>query len=80
MAQEQTKPVKLQVNNSGAWKNVLRFDAADDAVAAQVMEAAATLGQIGRMTWRICVDDSLDLVLMTWTEAKGWTAWPKRRR
>lgn len=68
------KPVKLQLNNSGAWKDVIRFDAADDAVCAQVMEAAEALGQVGKVTWRVCVDDGSQDVLMHWSAAEGWRA------
>jgi hypothetical protein len=68
------KPVKLQVNNSGAWTDVLRFDAADELACSEVMEAAAALGRLGGGTWRVCMADSLQQVLLHWTAAKGWEA------
>jgi hypothetical protein len=67
-----TKPVKLQVNNSGAWKNVIRFDAADEVACAEAMDAAEKLGSIGDVTWRVCIDDAMDVVLMRWSSATGW--------
>lgn len=70
-----SKPVKLQVNNSGAWKDVVRFDAGDHVASSEVMEAAATLGRIAdRTTWRICTDDGLQSVLMHWSVKHGWKA------
>lgn len=73
MSTTRTKPVKLQINDSGSWRNVIRFDAADDQVAAQVMEAAATLGHASeRTTFRIAIDDCLSTTLMRWSREKGW--------
>jgi hypothetical protein len=66
------KPVKLQVNNSGAWKDVVRFDAADAVVSGEVMDAAATLGRIGGVSWRVCTADALQLSLMYWSAEHGW--------
>lgn len=73
MKSTRPKPVKLQVNDSGSWRNVIRFDAANDQVAAQVMEAAAMLGHAcERTTFRIAIDDSLSTVLMHWSREKCW--------
>ncbi len=75
----QAKPVKLQVNNSGAWKDVVRFDA-DDAIAQdKVMAAVESLGTVNPdIKWRICTADSLQAVLMIWSAAKGWKTWKDR--
>lgn len=35
------KPVRLELNNSGAWKVLGRFDAADDEQTSLVLDAAA---------------------------------------
>jgi hypothetical protein len=74
-ASEATRPVKLQVNTSGAWKDVVRFDAGDDAAAAKVMEAAATLGEInaGGVTFRIASDETHPFVLSRWSKTNGWS-------
>jgi hypothetical protein len=71
---EVTRPVKLQVNTSGAWKDVVRFDAGNDVAASSVMEAAKTLGEIndGRITFRIASDEPLPFVLSRWSKADGW--------
>ncbi|SDO77566.1 hypothetical protein SAMN05216303_102324 [Rhodoferax sp. OV413] len=73
MSATRTKPVKLQVNDSGSWRNVIRFDAADDAQCVAITEAAATLGRAAsRATFRIAMDDALQLPLLHWTREKGW--------
>jgi len=43
MPNQAKKPVKLQINNSGAWKDVVFFDADDDDRSLQIMMAAARL-------------------------------------
>lgn len=71
-----TKPVALQVNNSGAWKSVIRFDAGENLESSQVMEAAETLARIdGKCTFRIVANDGLQLVLMHCTAKDGWKPW-----
>ena len=37
------RPVQLQINNSGAWKLLGRFDAADDEQTSLVLDAAEEL-------------------------------------
>ena len=68
------RPIKLQLNNSGAWKDVTHFDASDDAVGQQVLDAADTLGRINahRVTYRLVTEDALPAVLMTWNKDVGW--------
>lgn len=68
------KPVKLQANTSGAWKDVVRFDAADEQATAEVMDAAATLGRIsaGDTTFRLVIDDGFGMPLYRWASANGW--------
>lgn len=68
-----SKPVKLQVNDSGSWRNVIRFDAAHDMQCAEVLAAAEMLGKAAqRSTFRVAMDDALQLPLMYWTREKGW--------
>lgn len=69
------KPVKLQVNTSGAWKDVVRFDAADPVASDKVMQAAPLLGDVSGATFRIAMCDSYQTVLMSWTPDKGWKTW-----
>lgn len=74
------KPVRLELNNSGAWKVLGRFDAADDEQASLVMDAAEDLiktlhnSECPRRcpTLRITIDDSLATVLTRWSIAEGW--------
>lgn len=59
------KPVHLQLNNSGAWKTIVSFDAANDQVVGQVMEAAVELQRIDASArFRIASKDSLIGALM----------------
>lgn len=70
-----SRPCKLQINTSGAWRDLLRFDIDTiDADALQV--AAAELVSIadpeGRTTLRITIADSLQSVIVRWDAKKGW--------
>ena len=78
-----TKPVKLELNNSGSWKRLGSFDADDEDQAALVMDAAEDLIKCLHNsedpkrcpTMRICMDhptDSVDVVLMRWELLRGW--------
>lgn len=74
------KPVRLELNNSGAWKVLGRFDADDAEQTTLVMDAAEELiktlhnSECQRRcpTLRITIDDSLTTVLMRWSIAEGW--------
>lgn len=77
------KPVRLELNNSGAWKILGRFDAADDEQTSLVLDAAEELIKTlhnsespkGCPTLRVSVDhpeDSIDVVLMRWALDRGW--------
>lgn len=67
--------VKLQINSSGAWKDLLRFDI--DAVDDQAIQvAAANLVSLadpdGRTGLRIAMADGYQTVLVRWDQKKGW--------
>lgn len=67
------KPVQLQVNNSGAWKTVLRFDASDDCVGDQVQRGCLLLAQaVPDLRMRIATTESLPLVL-TYLTGGEWS-------
>lgn len=74
------KPVCLELNNSGSWKSLGRFDADDDDQASLVMDAAETLvqtlnngGPAQRCpTLRVRIDDGLAEELMRWSLELGW--------
>jgi hypothetical protein len=81
MAAERKKPVKLQVNIfSTTWKDVVRFDAANDFQSMEVMDAAETLGRNSfdnRPRFRIVRDAPATViqdaeVLTEWTPGDGW--------
>ncbi|WP_343734676.1 hypothetical protein [Acidovorax sp.] len=71
------KPAKLQVNTAGAWKDVARFDVADEAACAAVMNAARDIGFYAThdVRFRVVRDDALNEPLMTWTKQDGWKEW-----
>lgn len=72
------KPCRLELNNSGAWKVLGRFDAADDEQASLVLDAAEDLIQTlhnsenpkGCATLRVSTDDQV--VLLYWAIGRGW--------
>lgn len=76
------KPAKLELNNSGAWKRLGSFDAADLEQSALVMHAAEDLVRTlhnsedpaGCPTLRISIDSALGPVLMRWDLHRGWYA------
>jgi hypothetical protein len=74
------KPVRLEFNNSGAWKVLGRFDEADDEHASLVLDAAEELVKTLHNcedskrcpTLRVSMDDGLGAVLMRWDLENGW--------
>jgi hypothetical protein len=68
-----TKPVRLELNNTGAWKLIGRFDAANDDQADRIMAAADKLAfalnapGLARTDLRVSTDESLPAVLMRWS-------------
>ena len=71
---QQTAPVQLQINNSGAWKTLAKFDAHDDEMADKARAAGQLLGELGgaRTALRIAIDEALPWVLCRWTAEDGW--------
>jgi hypothetical protein len=76
------KPVKLQVNTTGAWRDVVGFDAGNDLEACEAMDAAATLGRIAKASFRVVMKDSpvprSPEVLVRWTPERA--AWEEAAR
>jgi hypothetical protein len=76
------KPVRLELNNSGAWKLLGRFDAAVDDAAGEIMDAAEKLaaalndpasGRTSVVTLRLSIDEAHPTVLARWNSAdEGW--------
>ena len=68
-----TRPCRLQVNTTGAWRNVLDFDAGNGD---EVMEQAAQLFALAPgAKLRIMGDASDTAPLMTWSTESGWRKW-----
>lgn len=72
------KPVKLQINTSGAWKDVARFDVTDEERTDAIMNAAAQLADAAnegeerpQFTMRIVTDDAFVTVLMRYVGIEG---------
>jgi len=73
-------PVRLEMNNSGAWKVLGRFDAADDDQTALVLDAAEDLVKTLHNsenaktcpTLRVSMADGLQQVLLRRDLARGW--------
>lgn len=77
-----TKPVKLELNNSGTWKTIGSFDAAVEDSTDDILTTAAHLadalnapysGRKSRTTLRVRMADAPHSVLMYWESAEtGW--------
>lgn len=77
-----TKPVKLELNNSGAWKTIGSFDAAVEDSTDDILLAAEHLvqalnapysGRKSMTTLRVRMADAPHTVLMYWESAEtGW--------
>lgn len=75
-----SRPVQLQINQSGAWRAVLSFDATD--LPPEFLTAADDLvrlsGSDAKMRIVVCEPGSsgpavaTHNVLMSWTRQKGW--------
>lgn len=75
------KPARLELNNSGAWKLIARFDVDQADATDEIMNAAEALakavndpacGRRSLVTLRISTDDALPQVLMRWSDERGW--------
>jgi hypothetical protein len=70
-----TYPVKLQINSTGAWRDVLRFDMNAADICA-VMDAAALLvilaDPLCKTGLRISTADTHQKAISRWDAQKGW--------
>ena len=65
--------MKLQINTSGAWKQVLTFSIEDVDL---VKQAAETLGEASASSGegaRLRILDGQDTVVLSWSLGAGWT-------
>ena len=76
-----TKPVRLELNNTGAWKMLGLFDASHDLHTDMVLNAAEDLIRAlhdsedpkGCASMRVTVDNGgCNPVLLRWSHATGW--------
>jgi hypothetical protein len=74
------KPCRLELNNSGAWKLLARFDAANADPTDEIMNAAEQLakaindpasGRTTHVSLRISTDDAHPDTIMRWTHERG---------
>lgn len=69
------RKVKLQINSTGAWRDVLKFSI-DDVDTAAIQVAAVDLVVLadpaGRTSLRIATDDCFQTALIRWDAKKGW--------
>lgn len=66
--------LQLQVNTSGAWKTLLRFDADDERAACLARDGALMLHEAEpRLAFRVATCESLPRVLfLLGKESSGW--------
>lgn len=74
-----TRPAKLQINQLGAWRDVMRFDLDTLADKSLFLDAAAEMVRstgLTETTMRVVIDMNSYLkppvLLMTWGVAAGW--------
>lgn len=70
-----SRPCKLQINSSGAWRDVLRFDI--DSVDVEALQVAAVnlvllADPKGNTTLRISTADAFQTALIRWDSKRGW--------
>ena len=72
------KLVKLQVNTSGAWRDIMTFDVGQDALVMDLAPRLFCLAQYGeRVKLRVIIPgDTAPLV--DWDHAQGWLAWGEK--
>ena len=68
----QSRPVKLQYNCSGAWRNLLDFDRADEV---RVMAAAEELFSGDTKTTLRVIIPGHTAPLVSWKHDTGWKKW-----
>ena len=69
------KPVVLQINTSGAWRNVITFDAADADACGVIEYHAPGVAVVGRAKLRVVTNDGLQTPLRHWSIEQGWRDW-----
>lgn len=74
---KKTNPVVLQLNTSGAWRNLVKFDGAKARLLKKAMSAGKALADIANASARIAKDDSYQTALAHYAAGDG--AWRDAR-
>jgi len=69
------RPVVLQINTTGAWRNVVQFDAGDADACGVIEHHAPGVAVVGRAKLRIVTADGLQTLLRHWSIEHGWRDW-----
>lgn len=73
---KRARPVKLQFNTSGAWRDVIGFDCSNEVATGEVLAAADMLARIAKATCRLVMANAgaprSPTVLMHWSPDAGW--------
>lgn len=67
-----SKPLRMQFNQKGAWRNALDFDCSDPDKAGEVMHLSAQLAALTNATARIVMTDGSQTVVAHWSPGAGW--------
>lgn len=68
----EAKPVRLQFNQTGAWRNAIGFDAGNQTKSIEILQHAAALALLTGATARVVVDDGSQMAIARWNETDGW--------
>lgn len=71
------RPVLLQINTSGAWRNVVQFDAGDADACGVIEYHAPGVAVVGRGKLRVVTNDGLQQPLRHWDIEHGWRDWER---
>ncbi len=77
MPTKKTNPVVLQLNTSGAWRNLVKFDGAKARLLKKAMTAGKALADISDASARIAKDDGHQTALAHYAAGQG--AWRDAR-
>lgn len=77
MPTKKTNPVVLQLNTSGAWRNLVKFDGSKARLLKKAMSAGKALADIANASARIAKDDSYQTALAHYAAGDG--AWRDAR-
>lgn len=65
--------MKLQINNSGAWRNAITFWVADVELLKQAAETLGELACSAGDSVKLRIRDGQEVVVLHWSLGEGWT-------